>query len=358
MGKTMITRQLPSFRNLYAFGKKLPMDLSLSENPLGCSPRVSVALKRLRQKDFFDYPDPDCSQLKSAISERFQVEIGCIFVANGSEAIIKLLPQALLKPEDEVIIPELTFPMFDIASKMSNGKVVPSKMTPDFDIDLEDVKSKITKNTKLIFLCNPNNPTGRVIPKKNIIDFVKSTTVPVVVDEANIEFGGQTVIREVKKLKNLIVLRTFSKGFGLAGFRIGFCVASKEIVRLLEQVSQPFPVSTLAEKAALIALGDTQFIKKTKKFMDCERAFLSQELEKRGLEVIKSKANNLFVRVPNSSTKVVELLNERGVSVVDGSSFNVESVNFIRVSPRLRKTNEKFVKVIDQLLGKGKMEDL
>lgn len=354
----MITRQLPSFRNLYAFGKKLPIDLSLSENPLGCSPRVSVALKQLTQADFFDYPDPDCNQLKKAISEQFQVEIGCIFVANGSEAIIKLLPQALLKPGDEVIIPQLTFPMFDIASKMGQGRVVPSEMTPDFDIDLEDISSKMTKNTKLIFLCNPNNPTGRVIPKKKIIDFVKSTTVPVVVDEANIEFGGQTIIREVKTLRNLIVLRTFSKGFGLAGFRIGFCVAGQETVRLLEQISQPFPVSTLAEKAAITALGDTGFIKKTKKFMDCERTFLIRELEKRGLEVIKSKANNLFVRAPNSSTKFVELLNEKGVSVVDGSSFNVESVNFIRVSPRLRKTNEKFLDVIDQLLSKNKMEDL
>ncbi|PIS09458.1 histidinol-phosphate transaminase [Candidatus Beckwithbacteria bacterium CG10_big_fil_rev_8_21_14_0_10_34_10] len=344
--------QLPSFRNLYAFGKKLPIDLSLSENPLGCSPKVSRVLEQLTQADFFDYPDPDCNQLKKAIAKRFQIKVECIFVANGSEAIIKLLPQVLLKPGDKVIIPKLTFPMFDVASKMSRGKVISSEMTPNFDIDLDDVKSKIDKNTKLIFLCNPNNPTGRVISKKKIVDFVQSTKAIVVVDEANIEFGGKTVIREVNRLKNLIVLRTFSKAFGLAGFRIGFCVASKEIIQLLEQASQPFPVSTIAEKVALMAFKDTKFIKKTREFMNGERNFLSRELEKRSFKVIKSQANNLLVKVSSPSSKFIDKLNEKGVSVVNGSFFNLEKASFIRVSPRLRKTNKKFIEVIDKILAK------
>jgi len=340
-----------SFRKLYAFGTKLPIDLSLSENPLGCSPRVVMALRDLSAKDFFNYPDPDCSQLKKAIAKRFKIEIGSIFVANGSEAIIKLLPQVLLKAGDEVIIPKLTFPMFEIASKMIRGKVIFSEMTPNFDIDMADIKSKITDKTKLIFLCNPNNPTGKVISKREILAFVHSTKAIVVVDEANIEFGGETVIREVKKFNNLVVLRTFSKGFGLAGFRIGFCVANKDIVQLLQQISQPFPVSTVAEKAALVAITDTQFIKKTKKFMKGEREFLRSELTKRGFEVIKSEANNLLVVVPSSLPNLTNKLNERGVSVVDGSSFNFKNVRFIRVSPRLRDTNKKFIDIIDQILN-------
>lgn len=353
MGKNMNTTKNISFRNLYAFGRKLPIDLSLSENPLGCSPNVSMVLKQLTQADFFDYPDPDCNKLKKVIAKRFQIEVGSIFVANGSEAIIKLLPQVLLKAKDEVIIPKLTFPMFDISTKMNNGKVISSEMTNSFDIDFEDIKSKITKKTKLIFLCNPNNPTGMVIPKRKIVDFIKTTKAIVIVDEANIEFGGRTVIKEVKKFNNLIVLRTFSKGFGLAGFRIGFCIASKKIIRLLEQTSQPFPVSTMAEKAALVAFADTKFIKKTKEFMKCERTFLSRELKKRGFEVIKSQANNLLVKIPNSSVNFVSKLNKKGVSVVDGSSFNFKKSNFIRVSPRLRKTNRKFIQVIDQIQKEG-----
>lgn len=340
-----------SFRNLYAFGKKLPIDLSLSENPLGCSPKVAMVLNQLTQTDFFDYPDPDCNQLKKALAKRFRIEVECIFVANGSEAVIKLLPQVLLKPQDEVIIPKLTFPMFEIASKMANGKIVSSEMTPDFDIDLGDIKTKITKKTKLIFLCNPNNPTGRIIAKRDILDLVRSTTATVVVDEANIEFGGRTVIRETKRFDNLFVLRTFSKGFGLAGFRIGFCVGSRDKIKDIQQASQPFPVSTVAEKAALVAFADTEFIKKTRAFMKGERDFLSRELEKRGFEVIKSQANNLLVKLPNPSSAFVKTLNEKGVSVVDGSSFTFDSVSFIRVSPRLRETNRKFIGIIDQILN-------
>lgn len=346
----MKTIKEPSFRNLYAFGKKLPIDLSLSENPFGCSPKVSVVLSRLTQADFFDYPDPDCNQLKGVIAKRFQIEIGVIFVANGSEAIIKLLPQVLLKPGDEVIIPRLTFPMFEIASKMAKGKVIFSEMRPSLDIDLEDIKSKITKKTKLIFICNPNNPTGRVIPKKTVIDLIKTTKASVIVDEANIEFGGKTVIKETKNLANLIVLRTFSKGFGLAGFRIGFCVANKDIVQLLQKASQPFPVSTVAEKVALTAFADTKFIDKSREFMRRERGFLTRELTQRGFEVVKSGANNLLVVIPTFLPDLVNRLNEKGVSVVDGSSFNLDNVRFIRVSPRLRSVNKKFIDVIDQIL--------
>ena len=340
-----------SFRKLYAFGTKLPIDLSLSENPLGCSPKVSSVLKNLTQADFFDYPDPDCNQLKKLISRRFEINADSIFVANGSEAIIKLIPQVMLKPGDEVIVPRLTFPMFEIAARMSNAKIVSSEMTPDFDIDLKDIKSKITQKTKLIFICNPNNPTGKVIPQKAIMDLLKTTKTNIIVDEANIEFGGQTVITETNRFKNLIVLRTFSKGFGLAGLRIGFCVASKNIVRLLQQASQPFPVATVAEKAALVAFADTQFIKKTKEFMKSEREFLNRELKKRGFEVVRSEANNLLVVIPPFIPDLVRRLSEKGVSVVDSSAFNLNEVKFFRVSPRLREVNRKFINVIDQILS-------
>lgn len=276
----MKNKQQLSFRNLYTFSEKLPIDLSLSENPLGCSPSIAVALKQLTQADFFDYPDPDCSLLRRAISKQFQISTESIFVANGSEAIIKLLGQILVKPKDEVIIPKLTFPMFEVVSKMNDGEVILSDMKANFGIDLSDVKSKITPLTKMIVICNPNNPTGRTISKRKIIELAKITKASIIVDEANIEFGGETIIGETEKFSNLIVLRTFSKGFGLAGFRIGFCVANTKIIQLLGKTSQPFPVSTVAEKAALAAFEDKNFLKKTKDFMKEERGFLTRELKK------------------------------------------------------------------------------
>lgn len=347
------TQSQISFRKLYAFGKKLPIDLSLSENPLGCSPRVVMALKNISQKDFFDYPDPDSQELKNTLAKMFQINSEGIFVANGSEAIIKLLPQAILKPKDEVIIPKLTFPMFEKAVQLLGAKVVLSEMTADFDISLDDIRKRITKKTKLIFLCNPNNPTGKIIPKDTILDFVRSINILVVVDEANIEFGGETVIRDCQTVDNLIVLRTFSKGFGLAGLRIGFCVASLSIVERLKQIGQPFPVSSIAQKLAITALKDKKFMYKTKQFMKLEREFLTGKLENRGFQVIKSQANNLLVKINpvfKSSTDFVRELNLKGVSIVDGINFDGVDTKFARISPRLRDTNTKFLNVIDGIL--------
>lgn len=355
VGKNMnnTTQTQTSFRKLYAFGEKLPIDLSLSENPLGCSPRVVAALKDISPKDFFDYPDPDSNDLKNTLSKMFQINSEGIFVANGSEAIIKLLPQAILKPNDEVIIPKLTFPLFEKAVQLVGGRVVLSEMTVDFDINLADIKRRITKTTKLVFLCNPNNPTGKVIPKDTILDFVRSTNILVVVDEANIEFGGDTVIRESQDMNNLIVLRTFSKGFGLAGLRIGFCVANPSIVERLKQIGQPFPVSSIAQKLAITALKDKKFMFKTKRFMKQEREFLTRELENRGFSVIKSQANNLLVKINSvfkSSTDFSRLLNSKGVSIVDGINFDGVGTEFVRISPRLRDTNIKLLKAIDEIL--------
>ena len=340
-----------SFRNLYAFGKKCEIDLSLSENPLGCSPQVAMELSNISLKECFDYPDPDSTELKMALSEQLNLDEKTIFIANGSEAIIKLLAELFLSVGDEVIIPELTFPMFGIVSKLAEANVVLSTMTAGLDIDLTDIKSRITSQTKLIFLCNPNNPTGRTLSANDITAFVKSVPVPVIVDEANIEFGGESVIELAgRELVNLIVLRTFSKAFGLAGFRVGFAVASQKITQGLMQISQPFPISAISQRAAAAALADSAFIKKSQQLMKQERKFIANELTKLGLEVIPSQANNLIVKLPFSSTKFVEQLNMQDVSVVDGAGFNLQGVEFIRVSPRLREANERFVEVVRRVI--------
>lgn len=342
-----------SFRDLYAFGKKMPIDLSLSENPLGCSPAAVSILKNVNQEDVFDYPDPDATALVTLLAERLNVSKESIFLANGSEAIIKLLPQILFNNQDEVIMPVLTFPMFEKSVLLSGSIPVKARMTIDFGIDLADMAKMVTEKTKGIVICNPNNPTGKVLLKNEILSFASSVRVPVIVDEANIEFGGDSVVDSVSSINNLIVLRTFSKGFGLAGLRIGFMVADPEIVMLLKKVSQPFPVSRLAQKAAIEALNDIAFIDQTKKFMKKERQFLSTQLTARGFTVIDSSANNLLVLVKpvfSSSNECVDRLMVEGVSVVNGSSFGLSEVEFIRVSPRLRKTNNQFLKALDSII--------
>lgn len=338
---------------LYAFNRKLKIDLSLSENPLGCSPKVFSVLKR-KIRDIVKYPDPTSSSFISALARKFRTSKSQVLVGNGSESLIDLVCRILIKPGGEVLLPELTFPLFERAILLAKGKPVFIKMKVNFQIDLQAIKNRISKRTQLIILCNPNNPTGKVLERNNLINFVKRVKTPVLVDEANIEFGGKSVISAIKDQKNLLVLRTFSKAFGLAGLRIGVLLGPKILIKKLKQFVQPFPLNSFVEKAAIAALQDKKFLLKTKVFMAKEREFLTEELRKREFMVFNSEANNLLVEVNRlfpSATKFVDLLNQNNVSVVNGKSFRGLGDHFIRISPRSRKTNLLFLKVIDKILA-------
>lgn len=339
-----------AMKKLYALTEKRPIDVSLSENPLGCSPIVSSALQQL-QIDFNDYPLPNGKQLREKLSEKLLLSIDTIFVANGSESIINDLPKIFCKPGDEVIIPKLTFPMFAVCSQLANLDVVSVKMTDDLGIDLDKIINAISEKTTMIFLCNPNNPTGSVLPKNQILQFINQVpkSVLVVVDEANIEFGGESVMSEVVNQDNLIVLRTLSKGFGLATLRIGFAVANQNIIQKLEEETPIFQISDISEKLACVALDDDQFIQRTKQFTANQRLFLQNNLKKLGFTLFPSEANNLFVKIPHflSANQFVKKLAQKGISVVFGSSFDGFDDSFFRVSIRGEETNQKFIQKIE-----------
>lgn len=338
---------------LYAFNKKLEIDLSLSENPLGCSPRVFNVLKK-DVKKATKYPDPTSSKLLSVLAKKFKTSKRQVLVGNGSESLIDLLCRVLLKPEDEVMLPELTFPLFERVVLLADGQPVFVKMKRNFQIDLQAIQNRVNKRTKLIIICNPNNPTGKVIAHDDILNFVEAIKpIPVLVDEANIEFVGKSVVSEVKNRKNLLVLRTFSKAFGLAGLRTGVLIGPKKLINKLKPFIQPFALNSFVEGAVIASLKNKKFIEKTKNFMAEERKFLTDELRKREFMVFNSEANNILVEVNRifpSATQFVKLLNKNNVSVVNGKSFRGLGDQFIRVSPRSRKTNRSFLKVIDKIL--------
>lgn len=339
---------------LYAFNKKLKIDLSLSENPLGCSPRVFNALRR-NIKKVVEYPDPTSSKFIQTLAKNFRISNKQILPGNGSESLIDLICRVLLQPRDEVVLPELTFPLFERAVLLAKGKPIFVKMRRNFQIDLQALKSRKDKQTKLFIICNPNNPTGKVINQANLLKFVKSVSpIPVLIDEANIEFGGESMISSIKRKNNLLVLRTFSKAFGLAGLRIGVLFGSEKLIEKFKPFIQPFALNSFAGKAGIIALQDKKFIEQTQTFMAEERRFLTNELREREFMVFNSEANNLLVEVNRifpSATQFVKLLNKNSVSVVSGKSFRGLGDRFIRVSPRSRKTNRLFLQVIDKILA-------
>ncbi len=339
-------------KKLYALTEKRPIDLSLSENPLGCSPLVSRALKNIQIK-FNDYPSPNGKLLKNKLAQKFELDAGNFFIANGSESIINDLPRVFGKIGDEVVVPALTFPMFAVCSELAGKKVIFSKMTQELGLDLVSMVKVVTPATSLIFICNPNNPTGSLLSKQSILQLIDAIPpeVLIVVDEANIEFGGESMIEEVAKRNNLLVLRTLSKGFGLASLRIGFAAASQPLVQKLEEETPLFQISGLSELLATVALDDIDFISATKKFVSEQRQFLRKQLENIGCMVFPSEANNLFVKKPRriDQDQFVEKLRQNGISLVMGSSFEGFDNSFFRVSVRDEKTNQLFIEKMKKI---------
>lgn len=341
-----------AMKKIYALGKKRSIDLSLSEDPLGCSPVVFSALKNMKI-NFNDYPTPNGRLLKKSLAKRFNLNENNLFIANGSESIILDIPRVFGNQKGEVIVPLLTFPMFKICSNLAQKKVISVGMGKDLEIDLSNISKLISQKTEIVFLCNPNNPTGSILEKKQIINLIRKSpkTVLFVVDEANIEFGGESMIDKVKNIKNLLVLRTFSKGFGLANLRIGFAVGNQNLIFKLEEETPPFQVSGLSELLATEALKDDEFIKSTQKFVLKERNILKTKLTEMGFKVFPSNANNLFVKLPNSVDKndFLMALENKDISLVMGSSFEGFDDDFFRLSIRDEKTNRLFMQFINDI---------
>jgi len=345
-------------KQVYALGKKRKIDLSLSENPLGCSSLVLRALK-MNSVIFNDYPIPNGRSLKIALARKLNVQPENIFIANGSEAIIQVIPKVFASPGDEVLIPKLTFPMFSISSKLAGltERLVP--MGSDLSIDLDALKKKMSARTRLVFLCNPNNPTGSIVAKSELIKVIQATpqSILMVVDEANIEFGGESVADLVAKQPNLLVLRTFSKGYGLANARIGFAIGNEKLITKLEEETPVFPITGLSEELALVALQDDAFLVKTKESIDEQRSRLSQELSNLGFTVFPSQANNLFVKLPAqlSPRKFWRAMQRADISLVNGPAFTGFDDSFFRVSPRTQQVNALFLEAVKQFINKERM---
>lgn len=352
--------QAKAMKQLYALTTKRTIDLSLSENPLGCSPLVLAASKNLKV-NFNDYPLANGHLLKKALAKHFTLSENNFFIANGSEAVINYLPKVFGRVGDEVLVPALSFPLFAISTKLASKKLVRVKMTSNLGIDLAAMRKTISAKTCLIFLCNPNNPTGAVLPKQAILDFFNCVpkNVLLVVDEANIEFAGESVISEIKSRDNLLVLRTFSKGFGLAGLRVGFATANNRLIEKLEEETPPFPISSISEQLAGVALKDQQFLERTREFVAKELGFLEKSLKTLGFQVFPSQANNLFVKIPDrlNDQQFKKSLQKIDISVVMGSSFVGFNDSFFRISVRTHDINLRFIQKISSSSYGSKLKE-
>lgn len=335
------------------YGISDSIKLASNENPLGPSPE---ALKAIQDAlgNLHRYPDGSGFKLKRKISEKFKVDSGQVVLGNGSDEIIGMLTRAFLQPGDEVILPTPSFLMYAIMVR-SAGAVPVYVPLNALSLDLDGMKSRITPKTRMIFICNPNNPTGTFISDRDFRGFLGSIPqdLMVVADEAYIEFvrGVEAVssIEYLKRGRRLVTLRTFSKAYGLAGLRIGFGVMPPEVADLLNRVRQPFNANSLAQTGALAALDDTVFFKKTLKLVHSGLDFLYSSLDKMGIEYFPSQANFFLINVRQNADAVFEAMLKQGVIVRSMTEYGFPE--FIRINVGLPAENDRFLKALVKVLG-------
>ncbi len=327
--------------------------LASNENPLGPSPKAVEAIRRAAEK-VHRYPEGGCYYLRKKLSAFLGVGEENLVFGNGSNEIIEILMRTFLAPGDEVVYAWPAFVVYKLISQAMglSAREIPLK---DMRHDLEAMADAITDRTKMVFVANPNNPTGTAVYTDEVERFLERIPddVIVVFDEAYYEFADQKRFpqlkdRAVEGYKNLVLMRTFSKAYGLAGLRIGYCITSPEIADYMNRVRQPFNVNLLAQEAAIAALEDQEHVKKTVELASEGKAYFYSEFEKMGLEYVPSETNFVLVKV-GDGRRVFEGLLDRGVIVRSMEGYSLPE--YIRVNVGLVEENERFIKELKALLS-------
>jgi histidinol-phosphate aminotransferase len=322
--------------------------LDANENPYSCSPRVNEALAACTGISV--YPDAGQAELRGLLADYTGVSAEHIVAAAGSDQLIDLLIRLFVEPGDEVINCPPTFAMFRFFTELNGGKSVEVPRDENFAVRVDAVKKAITARTKLIFLATPNNPTGTVTPRGDILELL-DTGVPVLVDEAYYEFTGQTVAPLMDSYPNLMVLRTFSKWAGLAGLRIGYGLFPPKIAGYLMSIKEPYCVNVAAMVAVRETLKDIDYLMANVKAIIAERQRLSAGLEKLGwLRPYPSQANFILCAAEKGSAKELQQeLEGKGILV---RYFDQPLLrNYIRISVGRPADTDILLKTLEEIGG-------
>jgi len=316
--------------------------LASNENPLGPSPRALEAVQSTIRNAHL-YPDGGAFYLRNALAEKLNIAPENIIVGNGSNEIIEFLAHAFLKPGDAIVTSEHAFIAYKIIARVLGAQTieVPSR---NYGHDLDAMLAAINDRTELIFIANPNNPTGTLLSAEEIDRFIQRVPpqLIVVLDEAYYEFldDPPDTLRYVREGRNVLVLRTFSKIHGLAGLRIGYGIARPELIEVLQKTREPFNVNSIGQVAALAALQDEEHLRETKRVVDEGRGYFEGELEKLGLEFIPSVGNFILVNVGDGLT-VFRAMLQREIIVRAMKGYNL--AQWVRITIGTPEQNAKCV---------------
>ena len=325
-----------------------------NENPFGPSPLALAALQKAIAGVNL-YPDGNAFYLKQKLAAKLGVETANLILGNGSNEIIEFVSRALLTPDANIVVSQYCFAIYPIVAKMLGASVitVPAK---DYGHDLPAMLRAITTKTRIVFVANPNNPTGTLAPREEVIKLVNDVPddVLLVLDEAYIEFLDDAVdlipLIRLGTRKNLILMRTFSKIYGLAGLRLGYGIAAPELISALEKIRQPFNVNLLSQAAALAALDDDEHVKKTRSNNFGGLEFFTSAFRKLNLEYVPSAANFLLVRV-GEGQKVFDAMQKLGVITRPMGGYQLPE--WIRISIGTPKENERSLAALKSAIDKN-----
>ncbi len=328
------------------------LKLASNENVLGPSPKAVAAVKE-SCKRLHLYPDGSGKALKIKIAQQLKVKPNQVLLGNGSNELLEFVCKAFVRPGDEVVVPEITFSMYNAFATLAGAKIKKVSLT-DYVLDTNKLLKAVNKKTKIVFLCNPNNPTGTVISHESIKKLIRALPekVIVVLDEAYGDFRsgkGMAQSQEFLRRENVLLLRTFSKIFGLASLRIGYGLAHPKLADLLNRVRQPFNVNGVAQAAACAGFADKSHQSKSKQLVRAGKKVLEKKLKELNLLVLPSEANFVCVRVGNSK-KVSEAMQKEGVVIRPLGSFGLKA--FIRITIGTAAQNRRVIKSLKRALKK------
>jgi histidinol-phosphate aminotransferase len=326
--------------------------LASNENALGPSPLAVKAMKAAAC-DMHRYPDGSAFYLKQALAKKLGVSPKMILTVNGSNEAIELLGHTFLGPGKNIVMADRAFVVYALIAATFQARTIAVPMK-DFTHDLDAMLKSITKDTRLVFVANPNNPTSTMVDGKQIDKFMKQVPDHVVVcfDEAYIELLPRSMqpdtLKHVKGGRKVAIMRTFSKTYGLAGLRIGYVLAPAACIELLERVRQPFNVNAMAMAAAIAALEDDAYVERTRKMIREGLAFFEEQLDHIGLPFVPAVANFMLVEVGNGR-KVFEELMKEGIIARPMDCYGLP--RHIRITVGTRKENEQCIKALATVLG-------
>jgi histidinol-phosphate aminotransferase len=333
------------------------LKLSSNENLFGTSPlAVQAMLQEVKENSNF-YPEGLCPMLAARLAEIHHLDPGQFFINNGVDGVLSMIGNAFIDCGDEILTSQYTFNAYQILTARMGGNITLVPQTPDHRFDIDGILAALTPKTKIVFLCNPNNPTGTITTQaefERLLAAIPETTL-LISDEAYYDFADDPnypqTLPFLKDNPNLIITRTFSKVMGLAGLRVGYAIASKELVNLLRKVCDPFPVNRIAQAGALAGLDDHEYLRCSIDFVKQGREQLFDGLVKLGLDPTPSQANFIFVDFGYPAAPLYESMLRQGVIVRPLGPQGLPTC--LRITVGLPDQNKRALDALAQALNNG-----